>query len=34
MNEKDELLKLDNQLCFLLYASSRAVTKKIQTASR
>ncbi len=28
MPEKDELLKLDNQLCFLLYASSRAVTKR------
>ncbi len=28
MIDKDDLLKLDNQLCFLLYASSRAVTKK------
>jgi len=28
MIDKDNLLKLDNQLCFLLYASSRAVTKK------
>jgi len=28
MIEKDALLKLDNQLCFLLYACSRAVTKK------
>lgn len=28
MNGSDALLKLDNQLCFLLYASSRAVTKK------
>ncbi|MCP4130573.1 MAG: MarR family transcriptional regulator [bacterium] len=25
--EKNELLKLDNQLCFALYASSRAMTK-------
>lgn len=28
MIDKDALLKLDNQLCFLLYAGSRAVTKK------
>jgi DNA-binding MarR family transcriptional regulator len=28
MINKDALLKLDNQLCFLLYAGSRAVTKK------
>jgi len=28
MKDKSELLKLDNQLCFMLYACSRAVTKK------
>lgn len=28
MLDKSELLKLDNQLCFLLYAGSRAITKK------
>ncbi len=27
MNRDDELLKLDNQLCFVLYAASRAVTQ-------
>ena len=27
MNLEDELLKLDNQLCFVLYAASRAVTQ-------
>lgn len=27
MNREDELLKLDNQLCFVLYAASRAVTQ-------
>ena len=28
MKDKNELLKLDNQLCFMLYACSRALTKK------
>lgn len=28
MTDKDALLRLDNQLCFLLYAGSRAITKK------
>jgi len=28
MKDKNELLKLDNQLCFMLYACSRAITKK------
>ncbi len=27
MNREDELLKLENQLCFTLYAASRAVTQ-------
>jgi DNA-binding MarR family transcriptional regulator len=27
MNREDELLKLENQLCFVLYAASRAVTQ-------
>lgn len=27
MSREDELLKLDNQLCFVLYAASRAVTQ-------
>ncbi|WP_042169141.1 MarR family winged helix-turn-helix transcriptional regulator [Paenibacillus gorillae] len=27
MNEKDELLKLENQLCFAFYACSREITK-------
>ncbi len=27
MSREDELLKLDNQLCFALYAASRAVTQ-------
>jgi DNA-binding MarR family transcriptional regulator len=27
MNEIDEYLKLDNQLCFVLYAGSRAITR-------
>ncbi|MBQ4564324.1 MAG: MarR family transcriptional regulator [Lachnospiraceae bacterium] len=27
MNDKDEVLKLENQLCFLLYACARATTR-------
>lgn len=30
MNKKDELLKLQNQLCFPLYAASRLVTREYQ----